>query len=96
MTFLKTPSVVFAEQHLTQANGEAENGDIQPKASSSKAPALNVKVTDYLVGTQLDEAISTNQDIVVFWPFAEGVIDDWTQAEALWYVGLLTNGFLSG
>lgn len=79
---------------LDAANGAAENGDTQPKASSSKAASLNVKVTDYLVGTQLDEALSTNQDIVVFWPFAEGFIDDWTQAEALWYVGPLTNGFL--
>ncbi|KAJ7050524.1 actin-related protein [Mycena amicta] len=46
--------------------------------------ALTATVKDYLVGTQLDEALATNSDIVVSWPFAEGYIKDWTQAEALW------------
>nr|GAT42920.1 predicted protein [Mycena chlorophos] len=41
-------------------------------------------VKDYLVGTHLDEALSANADIVVSWPFAEGYIKDWIQAEALW------------
>jgi actin-related protein 9 len=44
------------------------------------------KVHDYLVGSQLDEALEADQDIIVSWPFADGDIRDWTQAEALWYV----------
>ncbi|EKM50420.1 uncharacterized protein PHACADRAFT_263701 [Phanerochaete carnosa HHB-10118-sp] len=43
----------------------------------------NPKVTDYLVGAQLDEALAAGQ-VDVFWPFADGDIKDWTQAEALW------------
>jgi len=42
-------------------------------------------VTDYLVGTQLDEALANGQDITVSWPFADGDVSDWTQAEAIWY-----------
>ncbi|KAK2465672.1 hypothetical protein APHAL10511_002216 [Amanita phalloides] len=40
--------------------------------------------TDLLVGTQLDDALSTDQDIRLSWPFADGDIRDWSQAEALW------------
>ena len=83
------PARVGLRRSTLDAANEAENGDSQPKASSSKTPPLNVKVTDYLVGTQLDEALSTGQDVVVFWPFAEGQVEDWIQAEALWFVSLL-------
>ena len=69
------------------ANGA--NGDAQGSPSTSKAAngitVPNVKVTDYLVGTQLDEALAAGQDVVEYWPFAEADISDWTQAEALWY-----------
>ncbi|KAF7309637.1 hypothetical protein MIND_00334800 [Mycena indigotica] len=41
-------------------------------------------VKDYLVGTQLDDALAAAADILVSWPFAEGPIKDWVQAEALW------------
>jgi hypothetical protein len=44
-------------------------------------------VNDYLVGAQLDEAIAAGLDIVISWPFADGDVRDWTQAEAIWYVG---------
>jgi actin-related protein 9 len=44
------------------------------------------KVNDYLVGTLLDEALAAGQDIAISWPFADGDIRDWTQAEAIWYV----------
>ena len=43
-------------------------------------------MTDYLVGPQLDDALAAEQDIIVSWPFAEGQITDFMQAEALWYV----------
>jgi hypothetical protein len=46
----------------------------------------NAAVNDYLVGAQLDEAIMAGQDLVISWPFADGDIRDWTQAEAIWYV----------
>lgn len=41
---------------------------------------------DYLVGAQLDEALANGQDIVVSWPFSDGDVSDWAQAEAIWYV----------
>ena len=45
-----------------------------------------MSVSSYLVGSQLDEALESGQDISVFWPFADGEISDWTQAEAIWCV----------
>lgn len=44
-------------------------------------------MNDYLVGAQLDEALAAGQDVVISWPFADGDVRDWTQAEAIWYVG---------
>ncbi|TCD65908.1 hypothetical protein EIP91_002023 [Steccherinum ochraceum] len=58
--------------------------DEQPQASTSNAALASAKVTDYLVGTQLDEALAAGQDVTVYWPFADGDVSDWTQAEALW------------
>jgi actin-related protein 9 len=49
-----------------------------------------LKVNDYLVGPQLDDAIAAGQELVVSWPFAEGGIKDFMQAEALWYVDPLS------
>ena len=43
-------------------------------------------MTDYLVGAHLDEALAAGQEIDVYWPFSDGDVSDWTQAEALWYV----------
>jgi len=45
-----------------------------------------LKVTDYLVGPQLDDALAAGQELVISWPFADGEIKDFMQAEALWYV----------
>ncbi|OBZ73503.1 SWI/SNF and RSC complexes subunit arp9 [Grifola frondosa] len=59
----------------------AQNSQAGP---SSSKPSPTVKVTDYLVGAQLDEALASGQDVVVSWPFADGDISDWTQAEAIW------------
>jgi actin-related protein 9 len=44
----------------------------------------SLKVSDYLVGPQLDEAIAAGQDLLISWPFIEARIVDWTQAEAIW------------
>ena len=52
---------------------------------STSTPPSSVKVTDYLVGVQLDEALAAGQDVIVSWPFEEGDIKDYVQAEALWY-----------
>jgi actin-related protein 9 len=62
-----------------------------PSASTSRAASAApqpqiLKVTDYLVGPQLDDAIAAGQDLIISWPFAEGEIKDFMQAEALWYV----------
>ncbi|KAH9939144.1 actin-like ATPase domain-containing protein [Amylocystis lapponica] len=59
--------------------------DSQPVPSTSKLSTAP-KVTDYLVGAQLDDALAAGQDIQVSWPFADGAIGDWTQAEAIWCV----------
>ncbi|KAF7797189.1 hypothetical protein EIP86_008381 [Pleurotus ostreatoroseus] len=93
---LKTPAVQFqARVGLRKlANGEGTvgetNGDStpQPSTSTSKWPVSSAKVTDYLVGTHLDEALEAGQDIDVYWPFADGDVSDWTQAEAIWKYAL--------
>jgi len=75
----------------SQRPGEGSE-NVRPSASSSRASSLpcysnpSVKVHDYLIGPQLDEALEAGQDIIVSWPFADGDVRDWTQAEALWYV----------
>lgn len=84
------------------ASGEHINGAQQPitpgepvkraVASSSRISSLpqhsepNASVNDYLVGAQLEEALASGQDVSVSWPFADGDVRDWTQAEAIWYV----------
>ena len=45
-----------------------------------------IKVSDYLVGPQVDEALAAGQDLIISWPFVEAQISDWTQAEAIWQV----------
>lgn len=65
-------------------NGNATKESTPGPSTTPTKTASAVKVKDYLVGTQLDEAIAAGQDIDVSWPFAEGGISDWVQAEALW------------
>ena len=68
-------------------------GEAGPSASTSRAASAapqaqpqTLKITDYLVGHQLDDALAAGQELVISWPFAEGQILDFMQAEALWYV----------
>jgi actin-related protein 9 len=56
------------------------------RAASAAPQPHNLKVTDYLVGPQLDDALAAGQEITVSWPFVDGQINDFMQAEALWYV----------
>lgn len=60
-------------------------------ASTSKQapPPKGLRPSNYLVGRQLDQALADGEDLEVYWPFEEGKIDDWVQAEALWCVHLL-------
>jgi actin-related protein 9 len=44
------------------------------------------KANDYLVGSTLDDALAAGQALDVSYPFIDGTIRDWVQAEALWYV----------
>ncbi|KAJ7113719.1 actin-related protein [Mycena crocata] len=95
---LKTPTVEFparvglrrnAFTNGVETNGKANISE-DPLASTSRASSLpqngqrNATVKDYLVGTQLDEALATDPDIAISWPFADGDVRDWTQAEAIW------------
>lgn len=76
------------------ANGDANGTSLGAEgllASTSRAASTMPQgqrpmtaVNEYLVGTQLDEALATGQDISIFWPFSEGDIKDWKQAEAIW------------
>lgn len=70
------------------AGGSAEAGlsAANSRAASAVPQSQNLKVTDYLVGPQLDDALAQGQEVVVSWPFADGQITDFMQAEALWYV----------
>ncbi|KAF8159806.1 actin-related protein [Crassisporium funariophilum] len=74
----------------SQLNGDT-NGTETPFASTSRATSIypqntnpSASVNSYLVGTQLDEALANGQDIAIFWPFADGDVSDWIQAEAIW------------
>ncbi|KAI0741543.1 actin-like ATPase domain-containing protein [Daedaleopsis nitida] len=79
---IELPARVGVRRSLLTPIGE--NG------SSTSNAAPSAKVTDYLVGAQLDEALAAGQDLVVSWPFSDGHISDYTQAEALWKYVLFT------
>lgn len=49
------------------------------------SPVPSAKVSDYLVGQQLDDALASGENVEIYWPLDEG--DDircWAQVEALW------------
>jgi actin-related protein 9 len=77
---------VNGHERTLKATGSSE--EVRPSASASRASSpprqAGPRVKDYLVGVQLDEALAAGQDIEVLWPFANGEIDDYTQAEAIW------------
>ncbi|KAJ3489642.1 hypothetical protein NLI96_g1968 [Meripilus lineatus] len=80
---LRTPSVEVVARVGLRRPDTSTNGDSSDHAQA-QLPLPNTKVTDYLVGPQIDDAIASGQEVVIFWPFAKGDIEDWTQAEALW------------
>ena len=48
-------------------------------------PPSTVRISDYLVGGALDEALAAGEDVVVYWPFLNGCeVSSWPQAEAVW------------
>ena len=61
------------------------NGQDDSNGNGTKTPKSNARVNDYLVGKQLDDALAAGEDIAVSWPFANGNISDFMQAEAIWY-----------
>jgi actin-related protein 9 len=68
------------------SNGHS-NGGGEPSATSRAASVLphsKAGVKDYLVGSQLDDALARGEDIVVSFPFADGDVKDFIQAEAIW------------
>lgn len=77
------------------APGEAGPSGSTSRAASAVPQPQTLKVTDYLVGHQLDDALAAGQDLVISWPFADGQIYDFMQAEALWYV-LFPHAVLGG
>lgn len=46
----------------------------------------DARVSDYLVGPVLDDALANGENVEVYWPFSEGKIGNWAQAEAIWFV----------
>jgi actin-related protein 9 len=59
----------------------SRTGSTFPQAFAARAA-----VKDYLVGSQLDDALVKGDDLVLSYPFADGDIKDFAQAEVLWYV----------
>lgn len=49
-------------------------------------PNSKIGLKDYLVGSQLDDAIARGDDLVISYPFVDGDVKDFTQAEAIWYI----------
>jgi actin-related protein 9 len=59
-------------------------------STSNGNPSLDARVSDYLVGSALEDALGNGDAIELYWPFAEGKIVNWAQAEAIWWVTVLT------
>lgn len=94
----EVPARVGLRRYLAASNGESGACSVPTQdilrvddlaGPSTSTPPSSVKVTDYLVGVQLDEALAAGQDVIVSWPFEEGDIKDYVQAEALWYALLV-------
>ncbi|THH01067.1 hypothetical protein EW026_g1562 [Hermanssonia centrifuga] len=81
-------SIVIIDTSRTLIRAGLGLGDLL-RTPSVRAP-LTTKVTDYLVGSQLEEALAAGQDIEVYWPFANEDISDWIQAEAIWKYALFS------
>ncbi|KAG5650439.1 hypothetical protein H0H81_012278 [Sphagnurus paluster] len=80
-------------EHLNsvqQPINPANNFEKKDQGSSSRVSSLpqhhepNASVNDYLVGSALDDALAAGQDVSISWPFADGDVRDWTQAEVIW------------
>ncbi|KAJ7089682.1 actin-related protein [Mycena belliarum] len=98
---LKTPTVEFSARVGLRRNALTNGGEVNGKVALSEDPSASTSssqpqngpraaVKDYLVGTQLDEALGTDPEITISWPFADGDVKDWTQAEAIWKYVLFT------
>jgi actin-related protein 9 len=65
-------------------DGHVSTAYIRPRRKHYPMP--DAKPSEYLVGSQLDEALAAGENIEVYWPLEEE--DDircWAQVEALWY-----------
>ncbi|KAI9511582.1 actin-like ATPase domain-containing protein [Russula earlei] len=95
---LRTPSIEIQARvglrtgtsSLGLGSAEAGPSTATSRAASAAPQPQPLKVTDYLVGPQLDDAIAAGQELVISWPFSEGQIGDFMQAEALWKYVLFT------
>ncbi|KAG5221002.1 actin-related protein [Salix suchowensis] len=85
MQRLGIPSARWFAQEWLRADPRESKWQAKASKSVSVLPqyASTALVHDYLVGSQLDEALAAGQDIAISWPFADGTVRDWVQAEAL-------------
>jgi actin-related protein 9 len=84
---LRRNTLLAVHAALNGANGIAVNGSTSSYTNGASSSKPKAKVSDYLVGSTLDEALANKEDVDVFWPFESGNVSDWVQAEALWYAG---------
>ncbi|KAH9995621.1 actin family [Russula vinacea] len=92
---LRTPSIEIQarvglrpQQRLRQQANGCGGRFIGPSASASTTP--NAQSDRLPRWAPMDDALAAEQDIIVSWPFAEGQITDFMQAEALWKYVLFT------
>lgn len=70
-------------------NGQEPKRYIRPQRKHPPIP--DAKASDYLVGSQLDEALAAGENVEIYWPLEEvNNIRCWAQVEALWYTGTST------
>ncbi|KAH8827986.1 actin-related protein [Flagelloscypha sp. PMI_526] len=88
---LKTPTVEVLARvgYRGSSTSTAINDNTHPGPSSTTTTLPQksfpgAAVNDFLVGSSLDDALASDPDIPISWPFADGDVFDWTQAEAIW------------
>jgi actin-related protein 9 len=68
-----------------QPNGREKSTTTYIRPGRSHPPMPEAKASDYLIGSQLEDAITAGEDLEIYWPFEHGEdIHNWPQAEALW------------
>ncbi|CAG8718356.1 2322_t:CDS:2, partial [Acaulospora colombiana] len=81
---LHVPSVAYPQEILARVGLRRSNILGASTSDGINSKSLSARVSDYLVGSNLDDALENGDSVEIYWPFSDGKIVNWPQAEAIW------------